>query len=510
MLILFHKNNRVVEVVDSVTNTLITFLDQEPTKVLFSLASKFPNRIIVWSHLAYKGCIDTMVVKSHFNSNNSMISNSNSTYFGDAIGYVEDTPFININKKVKFPTWLMHSDCGAIYGEVLLVFREQINFKNSFNYTLNSIAKLGITNGLFCYFSPDIVIGNNTNAIGNKASTSELFQFVKEHFKAKWVLLLFINLLIFEKKVALLSLVKSLFYNQKRLANNISYNTNKPSLNADVTLSVLIPTLGRAKYLQDVLKDLANQTLKPKEVIIIEQDDSESIKTELEYLNTKDWPFKIVHKLIPQTGACNARNIGLNLVTSDYVFLADDDIRFDENTIKSSLKFIKEYSHKAITLSCLRENDIEKVKVPIQWLSFGSGCSIVEVKAIKNVNFDMAFEHGFGEDSDFGMQLRNKGIDVIYAPLIRLKHLKAPIGGFRKPYIRQWEKQVQKPKPSPTVMFFKLKHQTVQQLRSYKITLFFKYYKNQAIKNPYKYYRQFKKNWKLSIYWAEQLKSLNN
>jgi len=510
MIILVHKNNIVVEIVDSVTNTLITFSEKAPTKVLFSLASKYPNRIIVWSHFENKGCIDIKVVESYFSSYNTMISNSKSTYFGDAIGYVEETPFININKKVKFPTWLMHSNCGAIYGEVLLMFRECINFKNSFSYNLNSIAKLGITNGLFCYFSPDILKRNRTQTTEELGSISELFQFVKEHFKVRWILLLFINLLIFEKKVALLSLVKSLFHKRKKFTKNIYFKTNKTSLTDYVTLSVLIPTLGRAKYLFDVLKDLSHQTLIPHEVIIIEQDDNEIIKTELDFLFSKKWPFNIIHKLIPQTGACNARNIGLKLVSSDYVFLADDDIRFNENTIKSALNFITEYSYIAITLSCLRKNDIEKYKVPIQWPSFGSGCSIVKTNAIKDVFFDMAFEHGFGEDGDFGIQIRNKGVDVIYVPSIRLNHLKAPIGGFRKSYIKEWEKQTLKPKPSPTVMLFKIKNQSIQQLRSYKTTLFIKYYKHQKEKNPYKYYKQFKSNWKLSMYWAQYLKNTNN
>ncbi|AUC82061.1 glycosyltransferase family 2 protein [Lacinutrix sp. Bg11-31] len=509
MLILFHKNNTVVKVIDNTTSETIVLAEKEPTKALFLLASKYSNRIIAWSHISNKSNINTKALKSCFTSNNVMVSNGKSTYLGDAIGYVEDSLFINVNRETNFPTWLMHSNCGAIYGEKLLLFKESINSKNSLDYNLNSIAKLGMENGLLCYFSPEIVENNNEDYVDRKATASELFKFVKEHFRARWTVLLFLNLLIFEKRISLIPLIKSLFFKQKTFGNVITSKTDTTKTIVYSSISVLIPTLGRAKYLYDVLKDLAKQTLVPVEVILIEQDDSGITKTELNYIKTEDWPFKINHKLIAQTGACNARNIGLELVTSDYVFMADDDIRFNKDTIDQAVKFMQTHDFKAITLSCLRANETEKHKVPIQWAAFGSGCSIVKTSALKNLKFDMAFEHGFGEDTDFGMQLRNNGVDVIYLPYVQLKHLKAPIGGFRNKHIHDWEKENVEPKPSPTVMLYNLKYKSIQQLKSYKLTLLFKFYKSQAIKNPFKYYSTFKKRWSLSKTWANRLNNLN-
>ena len=507
MLILFHKNNIVVEVLDTITNKVIVIEEKEPTKALFFLASKYSNSIIAWYHILNKKSINIEVLQSCFTSNNIMVSSGHTNYLTDAIGYVEDSLFINVNRKTKFPTWLMSSNCGAIYSENLLMFKDYISHKDSLDYNLNSIAKLGMKNGLLCYFYSEIIEENNEVYTDVKASATELFQFVKEHFRARWILLLFLNLLIFEKKILVLPLIKSLLYKQKAFNNEITSEGIVKALKVNTSVSVLIPTLGRAKYLHDVLKDLAKQTLMPNEVVIIEQDDSEIVKPELNYIKTEKWPFKIVHKLISQTGACNARNIGLELVTSDYVFLADDDIRFKENTLNEALIFMQAYDFKAVTLSCLRENETEKHKTPIQWAAFGSGCSIVKMDAIKAISFDMAFEHGFGEDSDFGMQLRNKGVDVIYLPYVLLKHLKAPIGGFRTKYIHAWEKQAILPKPSPTVMLYNLKYKTRQQVNSYKLTLFFKFYKRQSIKQPFKYYRVFKQRWAVSEDWANKLQN---
>ncbi|MES2806304.1 MAG: glycosyltransferase family 2 protein, partial [Bacteroidota bacterium] len=62
------------------------------------------------------------------------------------------------------------------------------------------------------------------------------------------------------------------------------------------------------------------------------------------------------------------------------------------------------------------------------------------------------------------------------------------------------------PKPSPTIMLYKILHTTVEQRLGYKTILFFKYYQHQKIKNPFHYYDQFQKQWKQSILWANKLK----
>ena len=117
----------------------------------------------------------------------------------------------------------------------------------------------------------------------------------------------------------------------------------------------------------------------------------------------------------------------------------------------------------------------------------------------------MGFEFGFGEDADFGMQLRNIGIDVLYFPNPEILHLKAPMGGFRTKPVLAWHSDAIQPKPSPTVMLFKILHITKQQICGYKTLLFFKYYKNQTIKNPILYFLNYRKQWSRSVFWANEL-----
>lgn len=119
-------------------------------------------------------------------------------------------------------------------------------------------------------------------------------------------------------------------------------------------------------------------------------------------------------------------------------------------------------------------------------------------------------EYGYGEDTDFGMQLRNSGIDILYYPFSTMLHLKAPVGGFRVKPTFLWSKDVIQPKPSPTLMLFNLKYKTNEQLNGYKLLLFLKYYKVQHIKNPIRYFFNFKKQWEKSLYWALELKKNSN
>ena len=113
-------------------------------------------------------------------------------------------------------------------------------------------------------------------------------------------------------------------------------------------------------------------------------------------------------------------NLALKNIQSEFVFFADDDIRFDNTTLAEAINTIVINNFNAITLSCLQAGEAELNNDIVQWNSFGSGCSITTSKVLNELRFDLGFEHGFGEDTDFGMQLRNEGVDVLYAPQINL------------------------------------------------------------------------------------------
>ncbi len=476
---------------------------------LFALAKDHPEEILVWCHISLKEQLNVSEIAELFHHKRLLVSyNPSDTHFIDnRIGYVEESPFIKINNKDTYPTWQMSSKVGGIYGSTLLAFKKEVIHDRDFDYFLCSLAKLGMPKGLLCYSEPRLLKQNDI-LVNSKASLFTLFRFVKQHYKTRWAFLLFWNVMIYEKKFQILPLLFSLFY-RKRNVNKLNLEVIKvQSLRKVVgkeTIDVIIPTIGRKAYLYDVLCDLRNQTHLPATVIIVEQNADETSASELDYLHKEIWPFEIKHTFTHQAGACNARNVALEQVEREWVFLADDDIRIQNDFLEKASEGINKFRVKAVSLSCLQQGEKQTYTNVFQWGSFGSGCSIVFADSLKHCKFNMGYEFGYGEDGDFGKQLRNKGVDVLYFPEPQILHLKAPMGGFRSKPALAWQQDSVQPKPSPTVMLYQILHNTQEQILGYKTILFFKYYKLQKIKNPIKYYRNFQKQWNSSVFWANEL-----
>jgi len=512
MVIIYHKNNRVVKVEADGKN--VVYLEKKIAKNLCEMAISFPDDLLIWCQIDLKASLNPASFYGIFHHRKIMASYnpSSNSFLAEAIGYVEESPFININKKVTYPTWQMNSFVGGIHASVLLQLKNQVSKKDNFDYFLHSIAKLAMNNGLLCYSEPLLL---NSFLIENQNKRSNifvLFKFVKQHYKTRWVFLLFLNLLIHEKKISLLPLLFSLFYSKRELQENCLENIQVQSTNKVIdsgTVDVIIPTIGRKQYLYDILKDLSSQTYLPTSIIIVEQNPDVKSTSELEYLQVDNWPFEIKHIFTHQAGACNARNLAMAQTKSEWVFMADDDIRIKKSFLEECFTQIDKFGTNEITFGCYdSQYDLnKKYKKEIQWETFGSGCSIIKRKCIKDIQYSKGFEFGYGEDSDFGMQLRNKGVDILYFPEPEILHLKAPVGGFRTKPVLEWQNDTIQPKPSPTVMLYKKLHLSNEGISGYKTILFIKFYKLQSTKNPIRYFFYFQKQWRQSLYWANQLKN---
>ena len=165
----------------------------------------------------------------------------------------------------------------------------------------------------------------------------------------------------------------------------------------------------------------------------------------------------------------------------------------------------KNYGKKAITLSCLQKGETIPDNNPTQWTSFGSCSSFVLSEVVKDLRFGIGFEFGYSDDSDFGMKIRNAGTDVLFFTQPSMLHLKVPIGGLRTKFKYEWANDSILPKPSPTVMLYKLLYCSKEEILGYKTTLGLKYYKNQKIRNPFAFWSFYNKQWNQSTLWANEL-----
>jgi len=508
MIFLIHqKKDKITQVLQD--NCEIKIISKKCIEAFWEVAEKYPEELIAWSEEKYSADLNIEQWSQVFHQDLIMASYAvENAFLPDSIGYIDQLPFVNVNRKVLYATWQMSSDVGGIKGKTLLKFKSLFKGLNDFDFLLNSIAKIGQQNGLFCYSAPGLVSKTSDKKPKTTATSSQLFSFVYSYYNTIWLSVLFWCHWKYENKFPLKAYLQA-FLKEKCFLQKVDLSAIKIQSNkipeTSNSIDVIIPTMGRPKYLLKVIEDLSLQSLLPKKVIVVEQNPDFNSISELPELHSKTWPFEITHHFIHQTGACNARNIALKEVDSDWIFFADDDIRFEPDLLEKVVKELNRLGVSSINMNCKQKGEqtvFNKVK---QWGSFGSGTSIVKSIFAKQCSFSSVYEHGYGEDADFGMRLRNVGCDIIYHPEIEILHLKAPMGGFRKKPVLAWEQEEPLPKPSPTLMAFALKYYSPQQIGGFKTSLILKYYNKQSVKNPLSYAKSMRLRWKKSEVWAERL-----
>lgn len=95
-------------------------------------------------------------------------------------------------------------------------------------------------------------------------------------------------------------------------------------------VSIIVPVYKTEKFLDKCLTSLINQTLKDIEIVIVNDgspDNSEEIINRFK----KKYPDVIEYVKIPNGGVANARNVGLDNATGEYIGFVDSDDYVEEN-----------------------------------------------------------------------------------------------------------------------------------------------------------------------------------
>lgn len=504
MIVVVHDTLQIKQV--TLNEKEFTYNSNNIVEEIVVLAQKFPDENILWINEKLLDFINWNYISSFKIKSNEIHSFATSNPFlPNALGYVNQNALLKIPKNVIFQTWQMSTDIGIISASLLLKVQPYLEVKNSnFGFFINAITQRFLISGLFSYSNPNFLKPEYTK-INSSGKTKDLFVFVKQHYNFKWLMILFFSILIFERK-AYFHLVFLVLFNKKLPIISLDLFKsleNDTKTKYDVTtIDVIVPTIGRSKYAYEVINCLKKQTKLPKRVIVVEQNPLIDSKSELEWIKNESWPFEIIFNFTHQAGACNARNIALSYVKSDWVFLCDDDNVFDENVIADSLNIALNNNLQVVSLAYPQEGEVIKFDKAHQTTIFGSGNSIVKYSLLKNVSFDSNYEFCYGEDYDFGMQLRYHGADVVYLPNPYIIHLKAPIGGFRTKPILPWHNEPIQPKPAPTILLNQLKYKTIEQYRAYKLVYFIK----EATWTDWAtFFYSKRKKWAVSLRWANLL-----
>jgi glycosyltransferase involved in cell wall biosynthesis len=223
-------------------------------------------------------------------------------------------------------------------------------------------------------------------------------------------------------------------------------------------VTVVIPTLNRYEYLEDVLKDLEAQDYQNFEVIICDQ--TEIIPADF----YSGWKLNIQLIKQEEKALWLARNRCIKQAKGEYILLFDDDSRVEPNWITNHLKCLDYFNVKvsAGVTHTLVGHGLGK-KESYFHLSdvFDTGNSMVHIDVFKQVGlFDRQFEKMRMGDGEFGLRAILEGFLIVSNPYAMRVHLKVETGGLRQ--MGSWDalhpKSLFSPRPVPSVLYLARKY----------------------------------------------------
>ena len=271
----------------------------------------------------------------------------------------------------------------------------------------------------------------------NIIKNDELY-FIKNNFSSKWqiwamIRICFNNIINYKDIIDYISIFRSLPSNKYDFVRlPLSTENNQKDKNPkQLKVSIIIPTLNRYKYLNNLLIQLNIQDILPFEVMIIDQ--TSDIEKE-NIIIDKYENLNLIVLYLDQPGQSTARNLALQKCSGDYVLFCDDDIEVEKDFIKSHLQNICKYNE---VISCGTVTEVKSTKRdervnPRVSAVFPGGNTLLPKKYLFNSGlFDAAFDRGMRADKDLGIRLYLSGYLLLLDPTINVLHHKADIGGLR-------------------------------------------------------------------------------
>ncbi|MBQ8804707.1 MAG: glycosyltransferase family 2 protein [Tyzzerella sp.] len=103
-------------------------------------------------------------------------------------------------------------------------------------------------------------------------------------------------------------------------------------------ISVVIPIFNVEKYLDRCVKSICNQTYKNVEIILVDDGSTDSSAEMCDKYAKEDKRIKVIHK--ENGGLSDARNVGLEHATGEYVYFCDSDDYVEKDLISDCMGFI--------------------------------------------------------------------------------------------------------------------------------------------------------------------------
>jgi GT2 family glycosyltransferase len=246
--------------------------------------------------------------------------------------------------------------------------------------------------------------------------------------------------------------------------------TREPAaLPADPSVTVVIPTLGRYELLAGVLDDLAEQTVPPTQVVVVDQNDRSKRDPGFYERHAERLPLEVVFQ--DERGQWISRNEAVRRATGEWIAFVDDDSDLVPDFVERHLEGLFTYDADLTTGASLAvvgapiPDNYAFFRVADQWDSGNGLChrSLLERFGL----FDQQFDRQRRGDAEFGLRVQLRGALVVHVPKAIRTHHKAETGGLRT--YGSWDgfrsRDRSGPLPVPAMRYYTARYLTPRQAR---------------------------------------------
>jgi glycosyltransferase involved in cell wall biosynthesis len=201
---------------------------------------------------------------------------------------------------------------------------------------------------------------------------------------------------------------------------------------ATARVTVLIPTLDRYPYLHVVLDQLRAQTVRPHEIIIVDQSPRERRDATIA-TRFADLPLRLMFQDEP--GQCVSRNAGLHVATGDYVLFIDDDDELPPTLIEEHLRTLHKYDSD-VSSGVAQEVGTAALDPAHRYVRasdvFPTNNTLIRRDVLRGSGlFDLAFNRAPRADGELGMRVYLSGAFMVLDQGNSVLHHHATQGGLR-------------------------------------------------------------------------------
>ena len=175
-------------------------------------------------------------------------------------------------------------------------------------------------------------------------------------------------------------------------------------------ISIVIPAYNNKKSFENMLDALFNQTMQPKQIVIIDSSDTNEIEINLHKHNNK---IEIIYKKVERSFPGRARNLGAEIASEKYLAFLDSKTIPNRNWLTSSFAMLKDYE---VVFGSVHHRGISNFQKLICAATYGEKTleHISGTLMLKSIFLKVGFfneKYRAGEDVDWKARAKDLGLN---------------------------------------------------------------------------------------------------